>query len=37
MGYDGQHYSHSREFRSHIADEWLFWERVFDDGQFVAP
>ena len=37
MGYDDQHYSHSREFRSHVADEWLFWERVFDDAQFVTP
>ena len=37
MGYDDQHYSHSREFRSHIADEWRFWERVFDTCQFQNP
>ncbi len=37
MGYDGQHYSHSREFRSHIADEWTFWETVFGTCQFQSP
>ncbi|MEI7946967.1 MAG: putative Ig domain-containing protein [bacterium] len=28
MGYDGRHYSHSREFRSDIVSEWKFWEKV---------
>ncbi|MDD2600814.1 MAG: hypothetical protein PHO37_16600, partial [Kiritimatiellae bacterium] len=28
LGYDAQHYSHSRQFRSHIADEWKYWEQV---------
>lgn len=34
MGYDWQHYSHSRQFRSTIADEWPFWSRVFKDCEF---
>jgi len=29
MGYDKQHYSHSREFRSDIISEHTFWETVF--------
>jgi hypothetical protein len=37
MGYDGQHYAHSREFRSNIAAEWNFWVRVFDDCEFQHP
>lgn len=37
MGYDDQHYSHSREFRSNIADEWDFWFRVFGTCQFQSP
>lgn len=37
MGYDGQHYSHSREFRSNIADEWNFWNRVFSTCLFQHP
>ena len=28
FGYDKEHYSHSREFRSNIVDEWEFWKRV---------
>ncbi len=31
MGYDGAHYSHSREFRSNIIDEWQFWTNVKND------
>ena len=31
FGYDGAHYSHSREFRSNISAEWLFWEAVKSD------
>ena len=31
LGYDEKHYSHSREFRSNIIDEWLFWNNVFND------
>lgn len=30
-GYDAAHYSHSREFRSNVADEWLFWSTFFGD------
>jgi hypothetical protein len=30
-GYDNQHYSHSREFRSNVADEWSFWDAFFGD------
>lgn len=30
MGYDNQHYSHSREFRSNITAEWTFWSRVME-------
>ena len=37
MGYDTQHYSHSREFRSDIPDEWKFWKRVFGTCQFIHP
>lgn len=33
-GYDGQHYSHSREFRSNIVTEWPFWSSVIQDGNF---
>lgn len=33
-GYDGQHYSHSREFRSNIVAEWPFWSSVIQDGNF---
>jgi len=29
IGYTGQHYSHSREFRSNIIDENQFWAEVF--------
>lgn len=28
MGYDDQHYSHSREFRSNVAAERVFWLKV---------
>lgn len=31
FGYDGAHYSHSREFRSNIVAEWPFWEAVKSD------
>ena len=31
MGYDWQHYSHSREFRSNVAAENTFWLKVTDD------
>lgn len=30
VGYTDQHYSHSREFRSNIIDESVFWKKVFD-------
>ncbi len=30
-GYNEQHYSHSREFRSNVADEWSFWDTFFQD------
>jgi len=31
FGYDGAHYSHSREFRSNIVAEWPFWEAARSD------
>jgi len=31
FGFDGQHYSHSREFRSYISAEWDFWARIMSD------
>jgi hypothetical protein len=31
MGYDDEHYSHSREFRSNVVAERLFWKAVMDD------
>ena len=34
MGYNNQHYSHSREFRSNIVAERKFWENVFDKCKF---
>ena len=37
MGYDKQHYSHSREFRSNIAAESEFWKRVFSTCKFQRP
>jgi hypothetical protein len=30
MGYDKYHYSHSRQFRSNVVDEWLFWVNVVE-------
>jgi hypothetical protein len=30
-GYNEQHYSHSREFRSNVANEWSFWDTFFQD------
>ena len=34
FGHDRTHYAHSREFRSNVADEWGFWDRVFRDCEF---
>jgi len=28
LGFDWQHYSHSKEFRSNIVDEWDFWQQA---------
>ena len=28
LGYDSQHYSHSRQFRSTIVDEFPYWDKV---------
>ncbi len=30
MGYNNHHYSHSREFRSSVVAEWLYWSKVFE-------
>lgn len=30
-GYDGAHYSHSRQFRSNVVAEWPFWNAVVLD------
>jgi hypothetical protein len=32
LGYDSEHYSHSRQFRSNILDEKAYYEYVIDDG-----
>ena len=29
--FDGEHYAHSKQFRSNIAYEWGYWKRVVDD------
>ena len=31
LGYDGAHYSHSKQFRSNIVDEWQFWGLAAED------
>ncbi len=31
FGFDWQHYSHSRQFRSNIVDERVYWRRVARD------
>ena len=36
MWYDDAHYSHSREFRSNIIDEWQFWTNVKNDFALTA-
>jgi len=36
LHYDNQHYSHSREFRSNIADEWEYWYSVMLDCNFIS-
>lgn len=35
-GYNAAHYSHSREFRSNVADEWLFWRTFFRDASLTG-
>jgi hypothetical protein len=34
VSYDTAHYSHSRQFRSNIVDEWNYWARVIFDCGF---
>jgi hypothetical protein len=36
IGYDDQHYSHSREFRSNHAAELMFWKKVVEDCEFTT-
>jgi hypothetical protein len=36
QGYDDRHYSHSREFRSNIIDESIFWNKVIEDCSFAT-
>jgi len=31
FGYDWQHYSHSKQFRSNIVDERPYWDQVAED------
>lgn len=31
FGYDEQLYSHSRQFRSNVVDEWGYWQAVMTD------
>jgi len=33
-GFDGEHYSHSRQFRSTIQKEWNYWEKVTEEAEF---
>jgi len=35
MQYDNKHYSHSKEFRSSIPEQWNFWKQVLSDSDFV--
>jgi pimeloyl-ACP methyl ester carboxylesterase len=35
FGYDDQHYSHSRQFRSNVLDENAFWKKVRTDFGFL--
>jgi len=37
MGYDKQHYSHSRQFRSNAAAENLYWKQVMLNCGFANP
>jgi len=36
LQYNDEHYSHSREFRSNIADEWDYWSSVMQDCDFTS-
>jgi len=31
LSYDDLHYSHSREFRSNIVKEWMYWNKIKTD------
>ena len=33
FNFNNTHYSHSRQFRSNIVDEWAYWKQVIDDCQ----
>jgi len=34
LGYDGKRYSHSRQFKSNIVDEWKYWQQFVKDCDF---
>ena len=34
MGYSRHHYSHSREYRSNIVEEWIYWQKVKETCEF---
>lgn len=34
--YDGEHYSHSKEFRSNLPEEWEFWVKIVKDCKFTT-
>ncbi|MBU0677780.1 MAG: hypothetical protein KJ626_06655 [Verrucomicrobia bacterium] len=36
MGYNDNHYSHSKQFRSNIVDQWAYWSRVMSDCSFIS-
>ncbi len=36
LHYDEQHYSHSREFRSNIINEWTYWKSVGFDFKLIG-
>lgn len=33
-GFDGEHYSHSRQFRSNIQKEWNYWKKLTKEANF---
>ncbi|MGD9873839.1 MAG: tetratricopeptide repeat protein [Kiritimatiellia bacterium] len=36
LRYNDEHYSHSREFRSNVADEWSYWSAIMQNCDFTS-